>query len=51
MGQLYFQSFEEIAQYLADTAEPGDLVLTMGAGDVYKIGNILIDKLKERYGA
>ena len=51
IGQLYFPSFEEIADYLANNAEPGDLVLTMGAGDVYKIGNILIDKLKEKYGA
>ncbi|MBE6619611.1 MAG: UDP-N-acetylmuramate--L-alanine ligase [Ruminococcaceae bacterium] len=49
MGQLYFPSFEEIAEYLAQTAKEGDLVLTMGAGDVYKIGNILIDKLKEKY--
>jgi len=27
----------------------GDLVITMGAGDVYKIGNILVDMLKEKY--
>ena len=49
IGQLYFPSFEEIAKYLAENATSGDLVITMGAGDVYKIGNILVDLLKEKY--
>lgn len=47
-GGLYFPSFEEIAAYLAEHAVPGDLVLTMGAGDVYKVGNRLLEKLKEK---
>ena len=50
IGQLYFPSFEEIADYLLENAKAGDLVITMGAGDVYKIGNILIEKLKGKYG-
>jgi UDP-N-acetylmuramate--alanine ligase len=49
IGQKYFPSFEEIAKYLAENATYGDLVITMGAGDVYKIGNILVDMLKEKY--
>lgn len=40
-GARYFPSFEEIEAYLRDTLRPGDLVLTMGAGDVYKIGEML----------
>ncbi len=50
-GGLYFSSFEEIADYLAEKAAPGDLVLTMGAGDVYKIGKQLLERLKKKYEA
>lgn len=33
---LYLATFEEIREYLSAHAQPGDLVLTMGSGDVYK---------------
>jgi len=42
---MYIKSFEEIAAYLAGEAREGDLILTMGAGDVYKIGNLLKEAL------
>jgi len=42
---MYMKSFEEIAAYLAGEAREGDLILTMGAGDVYKIGNLLKEAL------
>jgi len=38
----YMKDFEEIAKYIYDNLEPGDLVLTMGAGDVYRIGDIIL---------
>jgi len=41
----YMKSFEDIADYLAKEAREGDLILTMGAGDVYKIGNLLKEAL------
>lgn len=47
-GGLYFPSFEEIASYLAENAREGDLVLTMGAGDVYKVGDLLLEKLRNK---
>lgn len=47
-GGLYFPSFDEIATYLAENARSGDLVLTMGAGDVYKVGNLLLEKLRNK---
>ena len=34
-----------IADYLAKTAQAGDLILTMGAGDVYKIAGLVLGKL------
>lgn len=34
----YFPSFDETVDYLRGASHAGDLILTMGAGDVYKIG-------------
>ena len=39
---LFLDSFDKIENYLKDNVGDGDLVLTMGAGDVYKIGRNLI---------
>ena len=47
VGALSFQSFDEIAEYLASAVQDGEMVLTMGAGDVYKIGVRLIELLSE----
>lgn len=40
----YISSFSDIADYIRKNASTGDLVITMGAGDVYKIGDILLNK-------
>ncbi len=40
----YYPSFEEIEKRVLEIAEPGDLILTMGAGDVYKIGDAIVEK-------
>ena len=40
----YFNSFEHIASAVRDMAQEGDIIITMGAGDVYKIGGILLEK-------
>lgn len=44
-GSVWFDSFDTIAQYLYDNAKSGDLVITLGCGDVYKIAK----KLKALY--
>ena len=38
----YFDSFEAIAEAVRNDARKGDLVLTMGAGDVNEIGKLLV---------
>jgi len=38
----------DIIGYLEDSTQPGDVILTIGAGDVYKIGYALCDTLKRR---
>ena len=40
-GSVWFDSFDTIAQYLYDNLEEGDLVITLGCGDVYKIAKKL----------
>ena len=47
IGGKYFDSFDKIAEYLAENAKKNELVITMGAGDVYKVGLILRDMLSE----
>ncbi|MBO8172534.1 MAG: UDP-N-acetylmuramate--L-alanine ligase [Bacillaceae bacterium] len=40
---LYIPTKQEVHQYLAQHAQPGDLVLTMGAGDIWKVAKSLSD--------
>lgn len=39
---FYFPSFSEIENFLLENCSPGDLLITMGAGDVVKIGEHLL---------
>ena len=43
-GAKYFATFEEIVEDLKKFAQPGDIILTIGAGDVFKIGEALVEK-------
>ena len=40
----FFSDFEDIASFVYNNAGPDDLVLTMGAGDVYKIGEMILEQ-------
>lgn len=40
----YFSSFDEIEEFLLENCSTGDLLITMGAGDVVNIGNHLLGK-------
>lgn len=40
----YFSSFDEIETFLLENCSTGDLLITMGAGDVVNIGNHLLGK-------
>ena len=41
-NSMYFDSFDEILKTLRWTAAPGDIILTVGAGDIYKVGERLV---------
>lgn len=40
----YFPSFEEIEKFLLENCTKGDLLITMGAGDIVKVGENLLGK-------
>lgn len=40
----YFPTFDEIENFLLENCTKGDMLITMGAGDVYKIGDFLLGK-------
>lgn len=43
-GSVWFDTFEEIADYVTAHAKPGDLVLTLGCGDIYKAAKLMLNK-------
>jgi UDP-N-acetylmuramate--alanine ligase len=44
----YVNSFADAVIKVADAAEDGDMILTLGAGSVSQLGPMILEKLKER---
>ena len=43
--EVYFiESLDAIADFILEAAKPNDLVITMGAGDIYKVAETIIEK-------
>lgn len=47
-GSLWFKTFEEIADYVSQQAKPGDLILTLGGGNVYQCAHMILDRLNKQ---
>jgi len=47
----YISDQHEVLQYLLKAITPGDLVITLGAGDIYRVGEDLIKGLGRKYKA
>lgn len=45
----YLATFEEAASSVTNELKPGDLVLTMGGGNIYECAHIIIDKLNKKF--
>ena len=41
-NSAWFDTFEEVAKYTMDNAESGDLVITLGCGDIYKAARMML---------
>ena len=37
--------YDELADKMIASADSGDLIITMGAGDIYKVAHIILEKL------
>ncbi|MEG0772526.1 UDP-N-acetylmuramate--L-alanine ligase [Clostridium sp.] len=44
VNALNFHSFEDIVSYLDENLKDGDLLLTIGAGDIYNVGEMYLNK-------
>ena len=47
-GSRWFGSFEDIADYVMEHAKPGDLILTLGGGDIYKCANLMVNRYQAK---
>ncbi len=43
-GCVWFKEFIEVADYVRENVGEGDLVLTLGCGDVYKVAKLILGK-------
>jgi len=41
-GSVYCETLPQVTEYLRSIAQPGDLILTVGAGDIYRAGDALV---------
>ena len=42
-GSQYFPTLKALTAHLRELAQPGDLILTVGAGDIYTVGEALVE--------
>lgn len=47
-GSKCIDSFEDAAKYVCENAQPGDLILTMGGGNVYMCANLINQMLADK---
>lgn len=45
-GSVWFKTFPEVVRHTLAVARPGDLILTMGCGDIYKAAKMMVEKCK-----
>ncbi len=43
-GSVWFETFEEVRDYVLANAKPGDFVITLGCGDCYKCANMILGR-------
>ncbi len=46
-GCVWFPEFEQVVDYVCENAREGDLIITLGCGDVYKIARMICKKLSK----
>ncbi len=50
-GQVIFEpSFSQVPKHLVSFAEPNDIIMTLGAGEIGMLGEEILDLLKKKFG-
>ncbi len=44
---VIIEKFEDIPEVIAKSSRKGDVIVTLGAGDIYKSGRLILERLKE----
>ena len=39
--------FDAMAEFVCNNTSAGDIVITMGAGDIYKVGELILEKAQK----
>ena len=47
-GAVHCETLPDVTAYLKQIAQPGDIILTMGAGDIFRAGEALLKEREER---
>ena len=43
-GSIYCETLQDVARQLSAIVQPGDIVLTVGAGDIFRAGEMLLEQ-------
>lgn len=46
-GSVWFDTFEEVVDHVLANAKSGDIVITLGCGDIYKAAKMMVNELKD----
>ena len=41
-GSVFLETLPQVTEFLRETVQPGDVVITMGAGDIFRAGEALL---------
>ncbi|MBQ8469474.1 MAG: UDP-N-acetylmuramate--L-alanine ligase, partial [Clostridia bacterium] len=45
-GSVWFENRSDVVDYVLDHAVEGDLIITLGCGDIYKEAKQMVERLK-----
>ncbi len=46
-GSVWFETFDEVVEHCLSIARDGDLIITLGCGDIYKAANRMVESCKQ----
>ena len=46
-GSVWFNTFEEVVDHVLANAKKGDIIITLGCGDIYKAAKMMVNELKK----